>query len=267
MELWRNPLANAERVRQLIDSAFAKRYDDIPAMLRFASAAVVLAEEKIQELPADLVVAAWTQYGNALRVAGQFQEAERALQRAATLPASDAPTRSHVLEVTANLYRSMGRFLEAEHLLTSALDVQRAIGGTDGEGRIYNLLGINYFDSGQPARAVCSYQSALDRYTTATPSEAVTMTGHNLVEALIASGRLASAATLMTILEPSYRRITSGRLAAKVEWARARLLRELRQPSAALLAFERAYEILIKEPRAPELAELMKEMARLKAIL
>jgi tetratricopeptide (TPR) repeat protein len=267
MELWRNPLANAERVRQLIDSAFARRYDDIPAMLRFASSAVVLAEEKIHELPVDLVVAAWTQYGNALRIAGQQEEAERALQRAASLPASDAPTRSHVLEVTANLYRNMGRFLEAEQLLTSALDVQRASGDSDAEGRIYNLLGINYFDSGQPARAAHSYQSALDRYTPATSPEAVTMTGHNLVEALIACGRLASAATLMTILEPSYRRITSGRLAAKVEWARARLLRELRQPSAAQLAFERAYEILSKEPRAPELAELSREMAQLKLFL
>jgi hypothetical protein len=68
MDLRRKGVANAERVRELVDSAFATRYHDLEATLKAASMAVVLAEEKRDELPTDLVVAAWTEYGNALRI-------------------------------------------------------------------------------------------------------------------------------------------------------------------------------------------------------
>jgi hypothetical protein len=53
----RRRLASAERVRELLDSAFASRYHDHATMLTLSSTAVVLAEEKSQELPPDLVVA------------------------------------------------------------------------------------------------------------------------------------------------------------------------------------------------------------------
>src|SRR3954447_20462556 len=102
MDLRRKRVASAERVRELVDAAFAARYQDLAAMLKFSSRAVALAEEKIDELPSDLVVAAWTQYGNALRIVGSYPEAERALDRAAALPTSDPRTRIHLLEVTAS---------------------------------------------------------------------------------------------------------------------------------------------------------------------
>jgi hypothetical protein len=57
------------------------------------------------------------------------------------------------------------------------------------------------------------------------------------------------------------------RLAAKVEWMRARLCRELQQLHAARLAYERAYALLITEPRSPELSNLLKEMAELEAAM
>jgi len=151
MEPERNRLADAEKVQQLIDRAFTSRYHDVPEMLRLSRAAVDLAEQKHQELPADLVIAAWTQYGNALRIAGQPKEAEKALQRAAVLQTSDVPTQSHLFEVTANLYRNTGRFREAEQLLATALDLQGTIGDPNGEARVLNLFGINYLDSGNGA--------------------------------------------------------------------------------------------------------------------
>lgn len=86
MVLQRKRVANAERVKELIDSAFAARYQDLTVMLKLSSAAVALAEEKSHELPPDLMVAAWTQYGNALRIAGRYPEAERVLKRATALP-------------------------------------------------------------------------------------------------------------------------------------------------------------------------------------
>lgn len=267
MESRRNRLAVAERVKELLESAFASRYHDIEATLRFSSAAVALAEEKRHELPPDLVVAAWTQYGNALRMAGRFNDAEKALDKAAATSVSDASTRAHVHEIKASLHRDTGRFDTAAQFLTVAIDEHRSIGDSLGEARALNLLGIVYMHSKDQPRSLRAFQAALDLLGPDGPVDALVMTGHNLLEALIHDGRLSAAASAMALLEPFYRRITSARLAAKAEWARARLCRELNHLHAAKLAYERAYEFLSTEPRSPELAMLVKEMAELEVAM
>ena len=267
MQLRRNRLANAERVRELVDSAFASRYHDIGAMLKLSSAAVALAEEKIHEIPVDLLVVAWTQYGNALRITGRYQESEKALDRAAALPASDPPTKIHLLEIRAALHRNTGRFESATEFLTAAIDGHKSIGDSDGEARTWNLLGMACLDSGDLPRALRAFQTALDLFSPDAPLDVVTSTGHNLVKALIADGRLSAAASGVALLEPLYRRLTSTRLAAKVEWMRGRLCRELQQYHAAQLAYERAHALMITETHSPELPNLLKEMAELEAIM
>jgi len=267
MESRRKRLAYAENVRELLDSAFASRYHDLEATLTLSSTAVALAEEQRDELPADLVVAAWTQYGNALKIAGSYEQAERALERAGSLAASDPSTRAHVLEIKASLHRNMGRFESSAQLLTAAIDEHRSIGDSLGEARALNLLGIVYCDSKDWPRSLRAFQTALELLGPDAPVEALAMTGHNLIEALIEDGRLSAAASALALLDPFYRRITSPRLAAKAEWVRARLCRELKQFHAAELAYERAYELLSAEPRSPELAALSKEIAELEVAL
>jgi tetratricopeptide (TPR) repeat protein len=267
MESRRNRLANAEKVRELLDSAFASRYHDIETTLRLSSAAVALAEEKRHELPPDLVVAAWTQYGNALRIAGRSDDAENALDKAAATVVSDPSTRAHILEVKASLHRDTDRFESAAQFLTAAIDEHRSIGDSLGEARALNLLGIVYMHSKDQSRSLRAFQAALDLLGPDAPVDAFVMTGHNLLEALIHDGRLSAAAAALALLEPFYRRITSKRLAAKAEWARARLCRESSHLHAAQLAYERAYELLSTEPRSPELASLVKEMAELEAVM
>lgn len=270
MELRRKRLANAERVKELVDSAFASRYHDLATMLKLSSKAVALAEEISQELPSDLIVAAWTQYGNALRIAGRYQEAERALERAASLSNSDPSTRANLLEVRASLHRNTDRYESAAQFLAAAIEEHRAIGDSLGEARTLNLLGIVYRDAEDRPRAFRAFRNALDLLGTDAPVDAVAMTGHNLMETLIDDGRLSAAASALALLEPFYRRITSVRLSAKAEWIRARLCRELRQFPAAKLAYERAHALLLTEPRFPELPELpdlLQEMAELEAAM
>jgi tetratricopeptide (TPR) repeat protein len=270
MELRRKRLANAERVKELVDSAFASRYHDLATMLKFSSTAVALAEEKSHELPSDLVVAAWTQYGNALRIAGRYDEAERALERAAALPAADLSTKTHLLEVKASLHRNTDKFESAAQFLTAAIDAHRSIGDSHSEARTWNLLGIVYLDMKDRSRALRAFQTALDLVGPDAPLDLIASTGHNLLETLIADGRLSAASSALMLLEPFYRRLTSTRLSAKVEGLRARLCRELRQFPAAQLAYERAYALLLTEPRFPELPELpdlLKEMADLEATM
>lgn len=267
MELRRKGVANAERVRELVDSAFATRYHDLEGTLKTASMAVLLAEEIRSELPADLIVAAWTEYGNALRMAGRHQASERALERAAAEPASDLPTRIHLFEVTASLYRNTGRFESAVQILFSAIEAEKSIGNTDGEARHHNHLGIVYLDMEDRPQALRAFRTALNLLGPDAPPDVVASTGHNLVKALIADGRLSAASSALILLEPFYRRLTSVRLSAKAEWLRARLCRELRQLPAAQLAYERAYALLITEPRSPELPNLVREIADLEAAM
>jgi tetratricopeptide (TPR) repeat protein len=267
MELRRKGVANAERVRELVDSAFATRYHDLEGTLKTASMAVLLAEEIRSELPTDLIVAAWTEYGNALRMAGRHQESERALERAAAEPASDLPTRIHLFEVTASLYRNTGRFESAVQILFSAIESEKSIGNTDGEARHHNHLGIVYLDMEDRPQALRAFRTALNLLGPDAPPDVVASTGHNLVKALIADGRLSAASSALILLEPFYRRLTSTRLSAKAEWLRARLCRELQQLPAAQLAYERAYALLITEQRSPELPNLVKEMADLEAAM
>jgi tetratricopeptide (TPR) repeat protein len=263
MDLARKRVASAERVKDLVDGAFAARYQDRTAMLSISSRAVALAEEKKHEIPSDLRVAAWTQYGNALRITGRYEKAEDALERAKALSASDPSTKAHLLEITGNLHRNTGRFTSAIHLLNSAIEIQKSLGDRDSEGRVHNLLGITYLDSGDRRQALREFQTALNLLGPDAPLDVVAATGHNMVEALIADDRLAAATSALVLLEPYYRRLTPARLSAKAEWARARLCWKLKQFDAAQIAYERAYALLSTEPHCPELAELVKEMAEL----
>lgn len=263
MVLRRTRIASAERVRELIDSAFANRYQDLEAMLDLSSRAVVLAEERRDELPSDLMVAAWTQYGNALRITGRYPEAERALQRAATFSTTDVPTRLHCLEITASLHRSTGRLESAARLLESAIEAYRALGDTDGEARTYNLLGIVHFDRGALTQALQAYKTSFDLLGPDAEVEFFASATINLVESMIADGRLSIAAYALDLLEPFYRRrLTSSRLSAKALWMRARLFKELKQYEVARSSFKQAFKLLSTE-RVPEIADLAREIAEL----
>src|SRR4051794_37130195 len=128
--------APAEEIRELVDSSFAARFDDLEATLEKSILAVALVEESPKELPRDLVVAAWTQHGNALRLAGRYAEAETALARAGALPISDLPTSIHLLGVKASLHRNTRRYASAEGFLLSALAAQQSLGDPVGLVRI-----------------------------------------------------------------------------------------------------------------------------------
>jgi tetratricopeptide (TPR) repeat protein len=250
---------DAQTVRALVVSAFEARYHCLTELLSRASTAVAVAEEKAHALPGDLVTAAWVHYGNALRIAGQVQEAERALERAGARPATDLQTRVELLEVRAALHRNTGRLDSAASFLVAALEAQRPMDPSI--VRTFNLLGLVALEAGDRLKALRFFHAALDLVGPATPVDIVASTGHNLVETLIAEGRLAAASAAMTWVEPYYLRLTAARLIAKAEWMRARLWRALRQVPAAQRAYERAHERLSTEPRSPELPDLVNEMA------
>lgn len=259
----RRPALVTEKIRNLVDSSFECRYDDLAAMLEKSVAAVALVEELREELPAELVVSAWTQHGNALRLTGRYDEAEGMLARAGAVPNAGPLSRVHLLEVQASLHRNTGRYESATGLLSSALDAQEAMENPDGAARLYVQLGIVRLDAGDRPRAVGCFQTALDLLTPEAPPDLLVAAGHNLFQTLIADGRLPAAEVALAALEPAYCRFTAPRLAARAEWLRARLYRATEQWTAARQAYERAYGLLSAGPLSPELARLAHEMANL----
>jgi hypothetical protein len=74
-------ISDTEKIRELVDASYACRYGDLATMLGHSTAAMALVEAVQKELPEQLVASVWTQHGNALRVIGDFAEAESLLGR------------------------------------------------------------------------------------------------------------------------------------------------------------------------------------------
>lgn len=252
---------NVKKIEDLVVSSFGHRFDDLGAMLRDAEAAVALVEKTQEELPEELVLKAWTQLGNALRITGSVAEAETALDRAAALPADDLPARLHLLGVRSSLFRNTGRYESAMRSLEAALAAHEPLADPDGLARIYNLLGLAQAESGDRSQALRAFQTALGFLGPEAPLDVLTTTGHNLFHTLVAAGKLDAAEAALATLEPLYSRLTAARLAAKAVWMRARLFRRQRRRLAARLAYGRAYELLRTAQPSPELAQLVQEMA------
>lgn len=254
--------AAVDEIKNLVASSFAARYDDLAATLEHSRHAVDLVESSREETPAGLAAAAWTQYGNALRLTGRYDDAEHALARAGELPLPPAAA-AQLLAVQASLHRNTGRLAGAAACLTAAIEKHKAVADPAGETRLHNLLGVVYEELGNLPQAFRSFRNAMALLRPDTPPDLVVTTGHNLFGALIAASRLKDAAAALILLEPSYRRLSSPRITAKAEWLRARLCRALHQLPAARLAYDRACEILAAEPLSPELADLTAERAGL----
>lgn len=252
------------KIQDLVAASFARRYDDLPTMLQDARAAVDLVEEQpAEELPAELVVKAWTQLGNALRLTGRYAEAEAALDRAGAFPMSDLPTRLHLTEVRASLHRNTGSYECAAFLLGCAIKAQEPLEDPAGRARLYIQLGIVELDAGNRPRAFRCFHTALDLLTPDAPPDLLIAAGHNMFQTLLAAGRLAAAAKTLAGLEPLYRRLNAPRITARAEWLRARLYRAKAQCDAARLAYQRAHELLSAEPLTPDLDQLTAEMSDL----
>jgi tetratricopeptide (TPR) repeat protein len=256
------PTPDAETIKNLVDASFACRYADLATMLGHSTAAVALVEAVQDPLPAELVARAWTQHGNALRLTGRYDEAERLLDRAAALPVGDLPTSLHLLEVRSSLDRNLGRYESAERSLADALAAYESLADPVGLARTYNLLGLARSESGDRSRALRAFQTAFSFLGQGAPLDILATTGHNLFYTFVAAGRLEAAEAALAALEPLYsRQFTAARLAAKCEWMRARLFRRLRRRLAARRAYDRAYELLRTAQPSPELAQLVQEMA------
>lgn len=208
--------------------------------MQAASAAVLLAEST--ETPGDLRVAAWTQYGNALRFSGKFRQAEVALEKAfGFLTAeSDLTTRANLLEIRASLHRECGRLAEAEECLAEAIEIQRRLGVREEEACDLILCGICCKDAKHFARALSYHERALQLLDENSNPILYVSACHGLIDALNAAGRAEAAAKAFALVQPIFSSVSDVQLVGRIAWQRGRICFSLGDKVGAAAAYSEA---------------------------
>jgi tetratricopeptide (TPR) repeat protein len=262
--LQRGILPTPGSVRDLLDRAFEVRFNDRSLAQEASSTAVLLAESG--PIPIDLKGAAWTQYANALRVAGRFTDAEVALRVAAEHlgESASAANRAVFLEISASLARDLNNFCGALPLLDGALAIYLQIDDVAAITRVLVLRGLALKDCGRGGEAVAVLKAALDALDPREDYSLYFAAGHGMVDALISCKRLGLAESCFNGYAEVFLETTVPLLQAKVVWLKGRLLAARGASREAQEKFERALEVMEREGApVPDLTVLRADLQAL----
>jgi tetratricopeptide (TPR) repeat protein len=186
---------------------------------------------------------AWTYLGNALRVLGDFHQADRAFQTAELYLSRswlDPLDEALLQEYKALLRRAQRRFAEALELFDGALALYREVNETHLQGRALMAKGLALRYQGDCEGATECFRASLLLLDGLREPRLVGMSRYNLIACLEDAGRTAEAAALI----PEARRVMeqvgtrSDRL--RLRWLEGRLAAALGQLSEAEEALREA---------------------------
>ena len=196
-----------EPVEALLDRAWDLRHEDPAEMRRIARQAVLRASvlalgAKGRPEAADLQCRAWADYGNACRIAGDLDEAQEALDKAAGLHAQgtgDPLIQARLYEFQASLESARRDYDRA----LTALDAAYAIYVQQGErhmaGRALISKGLHAGYAGRSREAFRFTQNGLAMVDEARDPGLVLSAIHNQLWFLLESGRAREARTLLRV--------------------------------------------------------------------
>jgi len=226
---------------------------------------------------------AWTWLANILRVQGEFQHAEAALQTAERHLSRgwlDPLDEALLLEVKGALRRGQRRFEEAVELLDAAIDIYREVNEPHLQGRALGIKGLALQYTGDYTGAADCFRTSLFLVDGLREPRLVLTNQHNLIGCLHDAGQSAEAASLIVdarrLTEQVGRRADLLRLRwteGKIAAARGRLktaeaaLREVREAfvestllfDAALVSLDLA-TVYLQQQRSEETKRLAAEM-------
>jgi hypothetical protein len=194
-----------ELVEALLQRAWALRHEDLAEMRRTARLAVLAANGLSRQIygasqVADVRCRASAAYGNACRIAGDLEEAQQALDRAADLlerGTGDPLARAQLYEFQASLEAARGHF----GLALTALDAAHAIHVGRGDrhmaGRALIAKGLHTGRTGQPREASRLTHQGLEMVDEARDPGLVLSAIHNQLWFLVESGRPREARSLL----------------------------------------------------------------------
>lgn len=238
-----------EKVENLLAQAWSLRYESPAEMLRIARLALLSANELSPEAPqgaaplADLQSRAWAIYGNACRVAGDLDEAQGALDRAAGLLAQgtgDSLIRAQLYELQASLEGDRGNYDAAQTALEAAFAIYQERGDQHMVGRTLISMGFHASNAGRTRDALRLTRQGLEKVDEARDPGLVLSALHNQLWFFLESGRPREARTLLRLHRD---RLATGE-AQRLDllWLDGRIKAALRDGEGALEDLEAAEE-------------------------
>ncbi|HEX4961157.1 MAG TPA: hypothetical protein VF173_10000 [Thermoanaerobaculia bacterium] len=263
-------LGGAGQVDDLLERAWDLRHDDPAEMLRVARLAVLTASGLSAELLdkprlADLQGRAWASFANACRIAGDLEQAQGALDRAAGFleqGTGDSLSRAQLYDFQASLESARGN----HELALAALETVQAIHHERGdrklEGRALISKGLQTGYAGRPREAFRLTQEGLALLNEEENQGLVVSAIHNQLWFLVESGHAEAARDLLAAHRQ--RLATGGAQRLDLLWLEGRIKAGLHDFSGALGDLETARQAFAAAGRRSQAASVQLDLAAIR---
>lgn len=214
----------------LLDESHARAYERPRQSERLARIALEVAEKLDpggygERLILDLQARCWARLGNALRLAGDLDGADRAFDRGQGCldGCFDPFERAEFLALLALLRRSQRRFDEALTTLDEAGGLYREIGETGRLVRILAQKGLLWLDRAEPETALPFFRQAEPLLDAEVDPRTALAIRHNLALCHAELGHLPHARRLYQQNQALYRRFTDRWTVLRIRWLKGTL--------------------------------------------
>lgn len=255
--------AEPQLVRCLIERSHDSRYEDPETMLHWAYLARIAAE-RVEPASAgsgprlaDLKARAWSQYGNALRVAGRLRESQEAMGVAnghLQEGTRDPVLRARIWEQMASLHTFQRSFDEAIDTLKQAEEVYRELGETHALARTLVQEAIACLYAGEPETAVTLLNRAVPLIDQEEDPHLLFAACHNIVRCYIDLDQPEQALSLLFDAQELFSEFKDSLLVLRAAWQQGQLLRDMGHLRAAESALLRARKGFMERDLAYEVA-------------
>ena len=262
-----------EKVEALLAQAWSLRHESPAEMLRIARLALLGANGLSPDLHgqapvADVQSRAWAIYGNACRVAGDLEEAQGALDRAAGLQprgTGDSLIPAQLYELQASLEADRGNYDAALTALDAAYAIYQERDDRHMAGRTLISMGLHAGNAGRTRDALRLTRQGLEKVDETRDPGLVLSALHNQIWFFLESGRAREARTLLRLHRE---RLATGE-AQRLDllWLDGRIKAALRDAEGALEDLETVEEGFAATGRYTKAASVKLDQAAVHLLL